>query len=108
MTDKGITLHRAALCPHCGYTVTATGTLDGEEGTPGPGDWVLCMACAGVLQVDQQGLPALPPLGTYEALALQDPPFHAELERGRARIRQMHAAVGPPPSARRGREGGRA
>jgi hypothetical protein len=36
-------------CPHCGYKIDSHGMTTGsEKHTPGPGDFSVCLACAGI------------------------------------------------------------
>ena len=40
-----------AACPHCGALLDACTSLDGDH-QPSPGDWTVCIECAGVSRWD--------------------------------------------------------
>lgn len=84
----------ATLCPHCGYAMDAASSMQGEA-VPDPGDWSICLRCAGVLQFDATLRPGLPALGAYEALRLADPEHWEaiEAERHKARTLQRIAPI---------------
>jgi hypothetical protein len=90
-----------SLCPHCGYKFDAVTNMDGDTG-PKPGDWTLCLRCAGPMMFDAALRPAMPEAGHYEALRQNAPDLHRQLERHRAAILQL-ARIHPIPD-----RGGRA
>lgn len=40
---------KAGLCPYCGYHGDSATNPDGGDSEPAPGDWAMCIACAGML-----------------------------------------------------------
>lgn len=80
-----------ALCPHCGYAVDAASAMD-RKSRPRPGDWSLCLSCAGLSVFDDLLRPVLPGFGVLSALRLEDPAQYEEIERARAAIRIQRAA----------------
>lgn len=48
MSDADITMTAPQGCPQCGYSVDAISPIGHEAAKPGEGDWLICLACAGV------------------------------------------------------------
>jgi hypothetical protein len=87
-------------CTHCGYLFDAVSNIEGETG-PSPGDWTLCLRCAGAMVFDADLRPAMPAPGAYEALERTEPGLFFVLQRHRAAVLAL-AKTHPIPD-RRGR-----
>jgi hypothetical protein len=42
-----------AICPICGHSLNAASPVVPPHRAPEPGDWTVCIGCAGVLKFDQ-------------------------------------------------------
>lgn len=91
---------RPVPCPHCTYEMDAVSNMEGHHG-PKPGDWAVCLCCAGPLVFDADLRQVLPAPGAYDALSLTEPELHVTLERYRAAVREQRKRHPIVPSRRR-------
>jgi hypothetical protein len=81
-----------AICPACGHSLNAADSVAPPHRKPEPGDWTVCIGCAGVLEFD----------GNLRFTAIPEPALELELKRNPIlaktvlAIRKMHAALGRP------------
>lgn len=73
------------LCPYCGHTLDAA-TEAGGSAVPVPGDFIVCIRCAGLLVFDAALRPTKPALGVYEAACAKQPGLTGDITRVRREI----------------------
>ena len=84
-----------ALCPFCAHTLDTMSDVVGSA-KPAPGDWSICLRCAGLLVVGSDLRPVKPALGLYEAACAADSALAAKVTRMRRAV-LIGAAVAPTP-----------
>lgn len=88
------------LCPLCGHTLDAASSVTNPDERPDPGDFSVCIGCAGVLRFDDQRRLTLPRAGEVEGAMREDPDIRRAIDVSIRAIRHLHATVGPPPWSR--------
>lgn len=87
MSDRGIRIPERR-CPHCDYKLTGTATMKGPVQAPVPGDYSICIECAGVAVFTEEGFRKLTVVEAMSAAA--DP----EIQRCQKAIWELHRQEG--------------
>lgn len=80
-----------SLCPICGHSVDSASSLANPGAAPDPGDWVVCISCAAVLEFDAGLRLAIPAAAEVEE-ALKS---GSDLRRTIAAVRMANRATRP-------------
>jgi len=88
-----------ALCPYCGHTLDKA-TLVTSDARPAPGDFYVCLRCAGLLLLGSDLRPAKPGLGVYEAACAAHPNLAVLITRMRRAV-ILGTTIDPTPAPTR-------
>jgi hypothetical protein len=105
MTDT--LLPRPSLCPSCGYTLSAAGSIPEDAGRrPSPGDFSVCMNCCQLLAYNDDLTVRAVSTDEKVAAILAQPELGEQIATIEANIRRMHRELGRPfdPLNPRGRK----
>jgi hypothetical protein len=95
MTDPLTTQLPEQACPRCGHKLSAASSLT-EQLRPGPGDYSVCIACAGILQFGPRLHLIIPDPARVARERREDPELDLSLKQQVWAIEQMHRELGRP------------
>ena len=95
MPDPLTTRLPEQACPRCGAKLSAASSLT-EQSLPDPGDYCVCIGCAGILQFDPWLHLIIPDPAQVARERREDPELDLSLKQQVWAIEQMHRELGRP------------